>query len=486
MKRRFGSRSDRAVSPASAPAQSRTGVSRAAVDALVDVAAIEQNLVRRTDGWYAGLIEVEGEAFAMLTPDEQDFRIEAYGRVLTHLQDGWKIQVTRLVEPTNLAPLIEYFHTVQQNHPANTDPVGVIGAEYADGLERLQHTILSHVTLLTVWDKTASLCQDRVNAVLSSLQDNQFVGRQCDNERIGVLLQVGYGHSPVHVNSAIGGWMHDVVMHQALLEADAQTPPKTSQTPPAQKPPKMRKGSKTPARTADAAVSGLSLERAQAPILAPHMASLRDVLEPAAALEEPGRLDLGGVYAATLVARTWPEQAHNGWLEWLYTFDDPGVRRRVSFHIESLATSRVMADLRRRQIQLDAETHWARKRGRREEFDVELGAESIELLRQEIGRGRQRMFLVTLFVTLMADSAEHLRDATQHLIQKAAGYAVVLRPLYLEETLGFRTTLPLGVQPLRGAPDRGVPTIALATTFPFSAGELQDPVGDVWGDNLST
>lgn len=449
------------------PAKLPPGASHVAIDALLDVQAIEDTLVKRQDGGYAALIEVQGEAFGLLTPEEQDLRIEAYGRVLNGLQDHWPVQVTRLVEPTDLSALEEYFRTVSEREGADR-PLGQLADQYAAMMEVFQQTLLSHVTLITVWDKTAEQCREKARSLLALLKDQQFQASLCDAERLGTILQIVYGHPPVPLADTLGGWTAAIQRHQAALDAE--------------------KGDAKAPRPRGSRPGGLSLavDASPPPVLAPHMPSLRDVLEPSAVIEHPGYLDVGGLFTTTLVARTWPELVSNGWLEWLYSFEEPGVRRRVSFYLEALPNSQVMNDLRRRQVQLDAETRWARKRGLREDFDIQLGEEAIDFLREEIGRGRQRMFLATLFVTVTADTLDHLRESTRHLIQKAAGYSVALRPLYLEEAQGFRATVPIGVQPVKGAPDRGIPTVALATTFPFSAGEIMDPVGDVWGENRST
>ncbi|WP_020375075.1 VirB4 family type IV secretion system protein [Sulfobacillus thermosulfidooxidans] len=465
----FFRRSSRGAAPPPSPGRRKklpTGASRMAIESLLDIQGIQDRYIVRTDGSVAALIEIKGEAFAMLTTDEQDLRIEAYGRVLNALQDGWTVQVTRMVEPTDLSPLADQFQAVIQE--AGDHPVGAVAADYGSMVDSAQQHLVQHVTILTVWDKTPAVCQEKVQSVLNALHDNQFRAEQCDAERLGDLLQTGYGHPTVSLAATLGGWTDAIRRHHAALTADTAA------------------GGNDPRPVKRADRDTLSVAADASGVLVAHMPTLRDVLEPSAVIEHPGFLDLGGTFVTTLVARTWPEQVANGWLEWLYTFTEAGVRRRVSFYIEPLSSARVMADLRRRQIQLDAETHWARKRGLREDFDVQVGEEAIEMLRQEIGRGRQRMFLATVFITLMADHVETLQAATQHLMQKANGYAMTLRPLYLEAALGFRATMPLGVQPVKAVPNRAVPTIALATTFPFSAGELLDPVGEVWGANRST
>lgn len=452
------------------PPQVPTGATRVAVDAFMDIQAIEGDLVKRKDGWYAALIEVEGEAFGLLTPEEQDFRIEAYGRVLTGLQDHWEVQVTRMVEPTNLSVLSEYFQQVMQREGTD-QPLGQLAESYRDLMEQFEQILVGHLTIMTVWAKTDHECRDKARMLIAALTDNRFQAQQCQADRLATILQTAYGHDPVPLEATIGGWMAAIREHQAALAQERQA---------------LR--SKHPETASEEAGAVTAILR-QPPVLAPLMPNLSDLLEPSAVLEFPGYVDLGGLCATTLVARTWPEQVGNGWLEWLYASnasDDPSVRRRVSFYIKALPFSQVMNDLRRRQVQLDAETHWARKRGMREDFDIQLGSEAIDFLREEIGRGRQRMFEVSLLITLMADTPEHLREAVRHVIQKASGFFIVFRPLYLESALGVRATVPIGVQPLAGLPNRGLPTIALATTFPFSAGEVLDPLGDVWGENRST
>lgn len=441
------------------PPKLAAGASRFAVEALMDVVGLEGRFIKRKDGSYAAMIEVEGEAFGLLTTDEQDLRIEAYGRVLTGLPDSWQVQVTRLVEPTNLTSLQEYFRTVATRE-GEDHPLGQVASTYQDMMTEFQQSLLSHVTLLTVWGKEPDEVKEKVSMLLGSLTDNQFQAQWCDAERVSTILQIVYGHDPVSLQGTLGGWTRAVKAHQvALAEEDEE---------------------------ADNEQEKGMMEGAPDPVLAPAMPGLRDLLEPAAAIEYPGALDLGGMWATTLVTRTWPEQVGNSWLEWLYHFEEVGVRRRVSFQIEAVPSSRVMSDLRRRKLQLSAETRWARQHGRQEDFDIQVGGEAIDFLRDEIGRGRQRMFLTTLYVTIMAESRERLNEATRHLIQKASGYLLTLRPLYLEEAAGFRSTVPLGIKAVAGVPNRGIPTIALATTFPFSAGEILDPVGDVWGENRST
>ncbi|MDA8347080.1 MAG: DUF87 domain-containing protein [Thermaerobacter sp.] len=104
--------------------------------------------------------------------------------------------------------------------------------------------------------------------------------------------------------------------------------------------------------------------------------------------------------------------------------------------------------------------------------------------RYEIGRSTQRMFDVTMLVTLMADTPEDLREAVDLLKQDAAGYSLVLCETWLEEAPAFRLTMPVGNAVIRRV--RPIPTLPVATTFPFTSCEILHEQGEMWGRNLST
>lgn len=84
----------------------------------------------------------------------------------------------------------------------------------------------------------------------------------------------------------------------------------------------------------------------------------------------------------------------------------------------------------------------------------------------------------------MADSLDELREAVTRLKQECSGFLLLLRETYLEEQDGFRTTLPIGLAVKRK--DRPIPTVPVATSFPFTSGEVLHPEGELWGVNLST
>lgn len=143
-----------------------------------------------------------------------------------------------------------------------------------------------------------------------------------------------------------------------------------------------------------------------------------------------------------------------------------------------------VGEISRKLVDLGVAERAALKRGRHVDVDTELALEDAEGLRQDLARGHQRMFDVTMMVTLMGDDLDELRAAVSRLKQEAAGFLFMLQETYLEEQEGFRFTMPLAVQALRRG--RPIPTVPVATTFPFTSGELLHDTGEMWGQNLLT
>ena len=442
-----------------------TATSRAALDNLVDVAAIEGSTIKRKDGVYAALIEVEGEFFSMLSLDEQDARLEAYARVLNGLPEKWLLQATLFVEPTDIAG---YVQQLDATRTAEGDtPLGRLAEAQQVMAENLASHVLAESTVLTLTGATKQEAEANAKRLQQLLTVNGFKAKTCSPERIGAILQVCYGQPQVSLPDVMGGI-------NAFLRRGADTKQRKSAAPQI----KIQFGRKKPGDL------HLNVAPEETDVLSRNAVSLADVISPPAVVEHPGHLELGGAHSASLMVVAYPERAMNGWLERLLHFTHGNVRRRVSFFVEPISSAKAVAEIQRKLIDLDTNTRWQAKRGLRADIQTEVGQEDAEILRYELGRGTQRMFDVTLMVTLTADTPEDLRDAVNLLKQDAAGYSLLLRETWLEEPAAFRTTMPLGNAVLRRV--RPIPTLPLSTTFPFTSGELLHEKGEMWGQNLST
>lgn len=423
---------------------------RAAVDALVDVAAIDGGVVRLKNGEHAALVEVSGEFFRELGLEDQDDRIAAFGRVLNGLSHP--IQLTLFTEPVDISGYVSQMEAARTS--SESQALAQLAEEQLRMAEDLAGGVLAEHTVITVTGPTRQDVLARQQQLVSLLRGNEFKAWACGADRVGAILMACYGQPQVPLSGVMGGL-------NAILRRKIGTQEKTS-------------GEKGPIKVTPGGED----------VLGQHAVKLVDVLAPAAVVEHMDRLDLGGVYAATLMAVAYPDQVSNDWLDEILHFQHETVRRRVVMHVAPVRSHQAVAEISRKLEDLEASYRFAQKRGRRADVNTELGLEDAEELRRSLGRGEQKIFDVTMFVTLLADSVEQLRTAVSRLKQEAASRMLVLRETWLEQQPAFRTTMPLGMALVRKI--RPIPTLPLATMFPFAAGELLDEHGEFWGQNLLT
>lgn len=421
---------------------------RDAVDAVVDFVSLEGDTAKLRDGRYVAMVRVDGEFFSLLSESEQDQRILAFASVLNGI--SWPMQIVVYVEPTDLEG---YIAGVMEKRAALGDtPLGYLAEAQAALTESLTRNIMAERVVISVWADNPASAVTRAEQLSAALVRAGFSAGRMSGADIAQTLYLCYGHKgklPIKSPS----W-------RTLASSQGESSK-----------PKGGEGEKVQV------AGGASLEGA-----AP---SIRDLILPPAVIEEPGYLDLGGVYAATLVVVDYPERAQNGWLEPVLHFGfGTSVRRMVSIHLDPVPNDKALGELNRKLVDLGVTERAAHRRGLRADVDTEMALEDAEILREDLARGRQRIFDMTFTVTLMSDNLAELREAVTRLKQEAAGFMLILRETYLQQQLGFRSSLPLGVQALRRV--YPMPTIPLATTFPFTSGELLDDEGEFWGQNLIT
>ena len=103
-------------------------------------------------------------------------------------------------------------------------------------------------------------------------------------------------------------------------------------------------------------------------------------------------------------------------------------------------------------------------------------------LRDEVQRGRERLFHASLSVTLHADNADTLKDLTQKARAHFAATLGKLDNLSFRQREGLLSTLPLALNAV--AVWRTLDTSSLARLFPFSPPDLDTRSGTLYGIDL--
>jgi type IV secretory pathway VirB4 component len=205
-----------------------------------------------------------------------------------------------------------------------------------------------------------------------------------------------------------------------------------------------------------------------------------DIISYAGMEEQPDYLIIEGQYRRTIFLSGYPFTAEVGWLDSLTHLNHD---IDVSYHVEQADSNEALKKLEKKITQLES-----MKRSRLRDGGI-IGSEitdpldSAMELRDAIRRGQQKLFHVSIYATLIADSLEELNDITGSLKSSLSARLFYIKTAQYQQIEGLQSTLPRGENVL--AQRRNLDSETAALTFPFVSSELVQPGGILYGVNNS-
>ena len=206
-----------------------------------------------------------------------------------------------------------------------------------------------------------------------------------------------------------------------------------------------------------------------------------DLVAPSATSERVFDLQVGSRFVRVLGLSRYPRRLLPGWLGTLQSFEGD---LDVSVHVHPSPSQSVMAALERKDAELGSTIRIAEGQGRRADAFRRAGAEDVHELQDLLARGEERLFDVSLYLAVWADSRLDLEAATRRLEALLGSRLLHVRRLLFPMEPGLISTLPLGrdVIGLR----RRLTTSALGASFPFTGSDLASESGVLYGLNPSS
>lgn len=205
-----------------------------------------------------------------------------------------------------------------------------------------------------------------------------------------------------------------------------------------------------------------------------------DIISYAGMEERPDHLIIDGQFRRTIFLSGYPFTAEVGWLDSLTHLNHD---IDVSYHVEQADSNEALKKLEKKITQLES-----MKRSRLRDGGI-IGSEitdpldSAMELRDAIRRGQQKLFHVSIYATLIADSLEELNDITNSLKSSLSARLFYIKTAQYQQVEGLQSTLPRGENIL--AQRRNLDSETAALTFPFVSSELVQPGGILYGVNNS-
>ncbi len=168
----------------------------------------------------------------------------------------------------------------------------------------------------------------------------------------------------------------------------------------------------------------------------------------------------------------WPRSLAPGFLQGLMA---AGAPMDLSVHLGAIPAEQAARTLEWQKVRFESAQSLSLNRGRSLSPEAEIALEDVSRLRDEVQRGRERLFHASLSVTLHADNADGLKDLTQKARAHFAATLGKLDNLAFRQREGLMSTLPLGLNAV--ALWRTLDTSSLARLFPFSPPDLDTLYG---------
>ncbi len=205
-----------------------------------------------------------------------------------------------------------------------------------------------------------------------------------------------------------------------------------------------------------------------------------DLISYSGLMEESTYLQIGDTYVRTLFISGYPYVANVGWLNMLINFNQD---LDISYHIEQVDPLMALPKLNRKITELESTKRTMLKAGKVIGSEITDPLESAMELKDKIQRGQEKLFQISIYMTLSASGLEELNKTTQVLETIMSSRLFYIKNATFQQLEGLQSTLPRGENQL--AQKRNLDSSSAALTFPFVSSELVQESGILYGINKS-
>ena len=196
---------------------------------------------------------------------------------------------------------------------------------------------------------------------------------------------------------------------------------------------------------------------------------------------EIGRRDIrvGAHMTRSLHLGKWPRSLAPGFLQGLMA---AGAPMDLSVHVGPIPAEQAARTLEWQKVRFESAQSLSFKRGRTMSPEAEIALEDVTRLRDEVQRGRERLFHASLSVTLHGRDEAALKEMTQRAKAHFGATLGKLDALAFRQREGLLSTLPLALNAV--ADWRSLDTSSLARLFPFSPPDMDTRSGTLYGIDM--
>lgn len=196
--------------------------------------------------------------------------------------------------------------------------------------------------------------------------------------------------------------------------------------------------------------------------------------------EQADYLVIDGQYMRTLFISGYPFVASSGWLDSLIHFNHSA---DIAYHIHEVDALLALPKLHRKITELESTRRAMMRKGAIVGSEITDPLESAMELRDKIQRGQEKLFQMSVYVNLRAESLDELNKITKMLENALAARLFNIKTARYQQLEALQSILPRGEDELNQK--RNLDSSSAALAFPFMSSELVQENGILYGVNKS-
>ena len=141
----------------------------------------------------------------------------------------------------------------------------------------------------------------------------------------------------------------------------------------------------------------------------------------------------------------------------------------------------MLKNLRKKTAQIEAQLMEREEKGLVRDPQLETASQDIEMLRDSLQQGNEKMFNVGVYISLQADSLNELNKLEEQIYSALEGQLIYAKPAIFQQIEGFSSVLPLGQDKL--LIHTALNSTPVSSIFPFVSMDLTSDEGILYGIN---
>lgn len=205
---------------------------------------------------------------------------------------------------------------------------------------------------------------------------------------------------------------------------------------------------------------------------------LKDIIAPSALEVQPKALNLGETIVRSFFVISYPRFLTDNWLSPVVNLDKVF---DISIHVNPLNTSDVMKLFQRKVAEVQSQIMTREEKGLVRDPTLDVAYQDLEDLRDGLTQAQEKMFEVSLYITIYGKSNEELDKVENEIKNILESKLVYVKPSLFQQGEGFLSTIPVGQDILQIK--NKLNTSPLSSFFPFVSFDLSSDKGILYGLN---